>query len=92
MISQMVDFFPFNIATGPAFLGFYAVLGVATFVIVAILRALAGRSFDQSAAASRPNAGLRVGRIPRVATGYADGIARAPEGNASGAVRVLHGF
>jgi hypothetical protein len=34
VISGLVDFFPFNIASGPAFLGFFALFAISVFVDV----------------------------------------------------------
>ena len=49
MIARLVDFFPFNIAAGPQFLVFFAVLSVGVLIVVNLVRGGLGRVLDKRA-------------------------------------------
>ena len=64
-ITELVDFYPFNIAAGPDFLVFYAIFAVVVFVLARIVRNVLGRVLDKRAEQSVEETRLLVGRMPK---------------------------
>lgn len=59
MIHETFDFFPFNISSGPDFLGFYFLLALSAMVGVAYLRRGVGARLDRSySSASLPTSAV----------------------------------
>jgi uncharacterized protein (TIGR04222 family) len=64
IITPLVDFFPFNMESGPAFLVFYAALAFVGLNFVGVVRTFVGGWLDGRAATGGPNPALVVGRVP----------------------------
>jgi hypothetical protein len=66
VITEAVDFFPFNLASGPAFLVFFGVLSLVVFVVVGFARDAVGRVLDKREEESVADTRLLVGRMPKI--------------------------
>ena len=53
MIHEIFDFFPFNIESGPDFLGFYFLLAFVVLLFAGILRAAVGARLDHAFLSSK---------------------------------------
>ncbi len=65
IVTPLVDFFPFNMESGPQFLLFYAAFAFVGLNAVRIVRNLLGRWLDGRVGAGSPGGGLAIGRVPR---------------------------
>ena len=80
MISSLLDFFPFNMDSGPAFLGFYLVLLLFTMFGLWGARQLYGAYLDFGQSRSQGAAHRHGCAAPRTAAARDSAPARSPGG------------